>query len=112
MTAKGELGCPNCDGPCIGCWETNVTDKYDDQARAIVPCHCKIFGYEGRGRPAHDCPQHEYAEDIAAALRAAAAEEREACATVADEAACAANNHSWLACQRAISAKIRVRGTR
>lgn len=21
MTRKGELGCPNCDGPCIGCWE-------------------------------------------------------------------------------------------
>lgn len=22
MTRKGELGCPNCDGPCLGCWES------------------------------------------------------------------------------------------
>ena len=27
MTRKGELGCPNCDGPCIGCWEMTDTEK-------------------------------------------------------------------------------------
>jgi hypothetical protein len=21
MTRRGELGCCNCDGPCLGCWE-------------------------------------------------------------------------------------------
>ncbi len=27
-TRKGDLGCPNCDGPCIGCWD-DMLKKHD-----------------------------------------------------------------------------------
>lgn len=61
-----------------------MMDEHEKTACEIVPCRCQMYGYSGRGRSAPDCPQHEYADDIALALRsaaeAAAAKERESLA--------------------------------
>lgn len=34
-TRKGELGCPNCDGPCLGCWDENEIPS-KEEADAIL----------------------------------------------------------------------------
>lgn len=51
-------------------------------------------------------------KDLLRAIRQAVQEEREACARVADECACAAINPGWEAAQRAIAREIRARGAK
>ena len=58
-------------------------DAHDEAARAALPCLCDA-AYVARGLIAPDCPQCQFADDVAAALRRAAADaakaEREECA--------------------------------
>ncbi len=53
VTRNGELGCPNCDGPCIGCWEMTDTEKrvaeieaqLDDDTTTCVEIVTKHVGW-------------------------------------------------------------------
>jgi CelD/BcsL family acetyltransferase involved in cellulose biosynthesis len=52
-----------------------VSDKFDEQARELVPCLCHD-DYKRRSRIDPTCPGCDYHDDIAAALRAAASAPR------------------------------------